>query len=754
MITNHIVAERTPAVHTPRVNPANNPAPPQEHTRNADLLAEHGGAFCLIRPGEKKPIGLDWQRKPKTLTQARAHAGRGGNVGLLGGPGGLVVIDADQDAAGAVRLLPQLGRTRRYWRDNARERGKYVLHVTDGLPPNVKHHASGTEIISTGGQAVIHGTHPSGAVIRWDGDEIADVTLTELADFWRARTGQELGQHAAQGEAGPPDAEAVQRSIILVDKVLALANVRRAPWKPHDGTGRKAIMQNCPFQPEDDPHVEDAGAAVLVGADGRIGATCHHARCKERIEAAGGNGWALLKTIAGYKPPATAEDRAHVLAVVEFLREWVRRADLAEHVPIVLQACNGYRTRDTDTDVADAILDVAAKWGRLTNLPISLGMVRAAVGLGSKATARAALARQVGWFVVEDAPAEGMHAARYSLHPSIVAAAEDGVAYIAPVVSEQGDSLAAKPTGAIYATSPGTTHRAHDAFTASTTPITEAELQARIEARQMEIAEAEAVHLEPPPPIERSRYRRRLAASLPSAGRTVKRMIDALYTDGPALPRRELRDLLHLSSSALSRTVKRAKALALVDDDGQVVTLRSDWSAHLENIVEFMPTAGRADRLDIADADATLRFARHRMAAKDCPPEERATLEGRCIWASKRKAAIARRDGAQRPPPAWAAPRVDAEAEAERIRRLRELIAHGERAERRAAEAETPTPADIWRLHVAGYTDAEIAADLLRGGLLLQTVRGQGLESDMTAVRGWAMPTIHFDGPHLAAAAD
>jgi hypothetical protein len=188
------------------------------------------------------------------------------------------------------------------------------------------------------------------------------------------------------------------------------------------------------------------------------------------------------------------------------------------------------------------------------------------------------------------------------------------------------------------------------------TPITEAELQGRIEARALEIAEAEAAHVPPPPPIERKRYRRRLAAALPSAGRNVQLVIDALQSDGPTLGRAQLRELVHLSPSGLSNAVKRAALLGLVDFDRHSVTLHEDWAAHLENITDFMPTAGRGRRLEIADLDSTLRYARRRMAATDCPAEERARLEARCTWATRRKAEIARQEGAHRPPPAWPAP--------------------------------------------------------------------------------------------------
>jgi hypothetical protein len=80
-----------------------------------------------------------------------------------------------------------------------------------------------------------------------------------------------MGRATSGAEAGPPDAEAVASGVALVDQVLQLAGIAHGGWKEHDGTGRKAILTTCPFNPPGDPHEADEAAFVVVGADGRLG---------------------------------------------------------------------------------------------------------------------------------------------------------------------------------------------------------------------------------------------------------------------------------------------------------------------------------------------------------------------------------------------------------------------------------------------------------------------------------------------------
>jgi len=589
--------------------------------RLSTVLQEAGAGFVLIPPRSKAPTYKGWQRNPKPLAEAFQHAANGGNVGLLGGHNGLILLDADAHADKVLAAEPRLSRTVRIFRRNAPDRAKWIVRIAGELPPSKKAHGI-IEVLATGTQGVIVGVHDSGAAIEYDGDTIITLTATDVAALWRTLTGEELGRTRRRDDAPPPDAEAVQRSMGLVATVLEAGTIKADAWQPYDNGGRLAELTHCPFvERTAEPnrqHGAEGKAFVIVHADGRIGAGCHSARCQHAIAAHGGSGWALLKEIAGYKPHT--DDMAHARLLVEQLRGWVRRTDLAEQVPIVKQSDTGYRTRDTDTAVADAILDIAHERGRLERLPLSLRDLRARAGLGSANTAACALDRLLGWYVVKHPVSErkAWEAELYDLNPAIVAAAEDALqlAYIARSSATDTRFLDQANQRAIYATAPLVTHRQHDAFTASMTPITEEELQARIDARKARIEAGEDVR-----PIERSRYRRRLAAILPSAGRGVLRMIDALATEGSST-KAKLIDLLNVSPSSLSRLVSRAVDLGLVEADRHTVTLAGDWAETLEVITPHMPTANRShERADKEDAEA-IRWAQQALKQPDITPEE------------------------------------------------------------------------------------------------------------------------------------
>lgn len=632
----------------------------------SEILTRAGAGFVLVRrPGEtyrnqhgetatakgKEPIGFGWQKNPKTLAEAGRHAQRGGNVGLAAGCGNLILLDFDKDRAGALALWPELAETLEIYRANAPDRAKFVVRIDGPLPPSAKNHDAGIEVLASGTQGVIVGTHESGAAIEWRGEQIITATAGQVAALWRSRTGSELGAAGHRHEdAGPADAEAVQRSQALVEKVLELAGVQRPVWKPYDGAGRKVVLEKCPFNPTDDPHAEDRSAAVVIGADGRIGATCHHARCQARIQAHEGGGWALLKSLAGFRPEI---ERLNNAQLVEALREWARQEDFAEQVPITLQSERGYRTQETDKAAADAILDLVVTHGRLENIPISLRKLRAGIGCGSINTAKAALARLSGWFVVADTPPPDGDditlARRWSIAPALrdwaaEAVANNELAYIARILSFKEGSTTGSAQRAIYATSPLTTEKARDAFSATQTPITQAELDARIEARDEERAALKAAGVpdeELPPRIKPQRYRRRLAATLPSAGRRVLRIIDILAIHGGTLTRRQICDLLHLSDSALSRALSRGAELGLLDvDDRHIVTLADDWQRQVDSKEGQMPTAGRRLERAIDDVDAGLRWLEKNMHRVDLTDEQRRQMERRQAKLTARKAKL------------------------------------------------------------------------------------------------------------------
>ena len=631
----------------------------------SEILTSAGAGFVLLRrPGEqyrndkgelvtakgKEPIGLDWQKKPRTLAEAYEHLRKGrGNVGILGGApsNNLIVLDFDGTAAEALAAWPELGQSLRIFRENAPDRLKVIVHVVGDLPPSAKREQM--EILATGRQGVIAGVHFTGASVESAGDTILDVTADQVAALWQTLTGRELGQGHRHEDAGPPDAEAVQRSMALVERVLEIANVPLPGWKVYDGAGRKVVLDRCPFNPPDDPHAEDRSAAVVIGADGRIGATCHHARCQARIQNHEGGGWALLKSIAGFQPEL---DRQNNAMLVEALREWIRVEDFAEQVPLTLQSERGYRTQETDKAAADAILDLALAHGRVENIPISLRKLRATIGCGSINTAGAALRRLAGWFVVaDDPPPDGdiTHARRWSIAPGVRAWAADGVAnnevaYIARILSLSTGSTTGTAQRAIYATSPLTTQKARDAFSATQTPITQAELDARIEARDEERAALKAAGVpdeELPPRIKPQRYRRRLAATLPSAGRRVLRIIDTLAIHGGTLTRRQICDLLHLSDSALSRALSRGAELGMLDaEDRHLVHLADDWQEQVDSKEAAMPTAGRRLEREINDVDAGLRWLAQNMRRPELTDEQRRQMERRQAKLTTRKAKL------------------------------------------------------------------------------------------------------------------
>lgn len=86
--------------------------------RLATVLQEAGAGFVLIPPRTKAPTYKGWQRNPKPLAEAFQHAARGGNVGLLGGHNGLILLDADAHVDRVLAAEPRLIGTVRIFRRN------------------------------------------------------------------------------------------------------------------------------------------------------------------------------------------------------------------------------------------------------------------------------------------------------------------------------------------------------------------------------------------------------------------------------------------------------------------------------------------------------------------------------------------------------------------------------------------------------------------------------------------------------------
>lgn len=634
--------------------------PLSEHLRNAEAV------FCLIQPKSKEPIVLGWQNNPQPLDVALRHAKAGGNVGLLTGRAGLAILDFDHGWTDAVALLPDLAHTIQTFRADAPDRRKFIVRIEGEMPPSRKTEAM--EILARGRQGVIVGVHPAGARIEWTGEAIATIPAHDVIALWQTVTGTPI-TGSDRPEAGPPDAAAVKRSMELAERVLDLAGVAHRPWRPHETDGRKAILTTCPFNPPDNPHENDTAAAILIGADGSIGATCHHARCQERIAAHGKGGWSLLKELSGYDSHAQVSERQHTEALLDQLRTWVREADTAEHVPLSLQAINGYRTLSTDKTAAMAVLDLFGKWGRLEHVPLSLRSVRQLMNCGSPNTVKSALERLSAWFIVRDyGPFQAGHSPTWSIAAPLLAVAEEMLADSCADRAGMSSDSPLPPSGT-YArdlrnsSAPLATHRTHDAFCQSLTPLTEVELAQRNAER--------AASEEPKPPLRMTRQlRRRLDAVLPSLGRNCLIVVDALKMLDGSSTRTALSVYTHLSECSISRCVGKLTDLGLVEADRKTVTLRPDWMLQLEQAAPHMPTAGLGRARHIADLDATIYHTNRLLKREGLPETETKRLLHRREKAYLAKKRLAGADGVDLST-FDAAPRVRVDDEQARAARLR-----------------------------------------------------------------------------------
>lgn len=68
---------------------------PNNKFRVPKQLQKEGFGFVKIKAKSKKPLGLEWQKNPYNLKQIEEWIQQGNNYGVMGGCGGLIVIDAD-----------------------------------------------------------------------------------------------------------------------------------------------------------------------------------------------------------------------------------------------------------------------------------------------------------------------------------------------------------------------------------------------------------------------------------------------------------------------------------------------------------------------------------------------------------------------------------------------------------------------------------------------------------------------------------
>ena len=146
--------------------------------------------------------------------------------------------------------------------------------------------------------------------------------------------------------------------------------------------------------------------------------------------------------------------------LVAHLRDWLHAIDLADFVPLEKQCANGYRTRERDLAVADAVLEIFEGYGKAGG-PLGLRQLRRAANLGGLATAGRALDCLTPWFVQPVEPDGGAAADAahvYELAPDVLALGA-GVVRTWNTTHKRGVEPGVPCTHKTF-----TDYRAHDAF--------------------------------------------------------------------------------------------------------------------------------------------------------------------------------------------------------------------------------------------------------------------------------------------------
>ena len=259
----------------------------------------YGWHVFPLRPRTKEPFGdlgvynatpdvekvkSWWQRWPQA------------NIGLHCGGSNLVALDLDtyKDTYGGDGFMSRADEeTLTSLTGNG---GTHLLYsVPDGKRwGNAKGNLpAGIDVKAWGGYVVLPPSiHPNGNAYQWETgyrpDEMQPLPLPESI------TGILDDARQPQRIVGPPDDMAVLVSLKVVDAVLDALDLATYPVQVYDKVGRRVILKECPFAPEDDPHGNDKAAYVLIARDGHISAGCLHERCRKRLNDARIGGWQFL----------------------------------------------------------------------------------------------------------------------------------------------------------------------------------------------------------------------------------------------------------------------------------------------------------------------------------------------------------------------------------------------------------------------------------------------------------------------------
>ena len=435
------------------------------------LIRVAGGGWKKSASPGKAPVGKGWQNRPEELPVIIQHfQTKAGNVGLLGGRGRIVIIDADAKTPSTTRaalleVLPALADTIEIYRENAPERAKWLVTVADGdrMPANKKW-AAGLEFITKGGQAVIAGDHVSGTTLLWRGSRVATVTFTDLANLARICVGADITgdtSHTFKSRTAPSTSKQrtagtvaadITTAQATVDKLLARLAVNGTGWKA-DGAGWKQELDACPVAllPEagGHPHHHSGKAAVGITAAGAHWFTCQSPRCQNAIRAMaptdeGGHpsGWRFLRKLAGNDVDAIAqraEERRQARCIINGVAAWVRTIDLADYVPVRFHSDRGYGTASTDITLAVVVLSIAHTQGTYTGFKFSYRQLSRKSGL-ALGSIKSVLDRLTGWLLINNET-------EWAIHHSIVAANADLLAAVSEMNAGEVSALNSNSSG-------------------------------------------------------------------------------------------------------------------------------------------------------------------------------------------------------------------------------------------------------------------------------------------------------------------
>lgn len=348
-------------------------------------------AFCLIAAGHKTPTEAGWNApgNEHDLDTAAAHLQTGGSVGQLCGVQlregeWLIALDKDTDAQAFERQYPRFSLTHKRYRDNNPDSAVY-FYIVDAPIRWQKDHSTGTEILGlsrkgTYSQAVIAGTHPSGARYKLQPapSGIKRITADELADVWRDLTGRELKIHGETREhAGTP---APIEALDLSDReLLALAmNARngaefRSLWN--------GDISSYPSQSEADLAL-CGHLAFWTGKDReRIDSLFRQSGLyRDKWERQDYRRHTIDTAIDGtqntYEPPAPTPERENVTQLID------SALDLVQKYP-----WPNARTQSTDRKLTLAVLEKMKATGKL-ELALSVREAAELAGVGKNTAAK------------------------------------------------------------------------------------------------------------------------------------------------------------------------------------------------------------------------------------------------------------------------------------------------------------------------------------------------------------------------------